>query len=157
MEYFSLSKTFNMTGWRLGWACGNVELVDPLLRVKSNIDSGIPQAIQQMAIAALDGDQSVIEANNAIIQKRRDKVVNALRSIGLEVTNPKASLYIWARIPEGDTSADFAARLIEEQGVVVTPGNGYGPAGEGYIRLSLTLPDNEVDEGVERIAAFTSQ
>jgi len=156
MEYFSLSKTFNMTGWRLGWACGNAELVDPLLRVKSNIDSGIPQAIQQMAIAALDGDQSVIEANNAIIQKRRDKVVAALRSIGLEVTNPKASLYIWARIPEGDTSADFAARLIEEQGVVVTPGNGYGPAGEGYIRLSLTLPDAEVDEGVERIAAFTS-
>ncbi len=157
MEYFSLSKTFNMTGWRLGWACGNAELVDPLLRVKSNIDSGIPQAIQQMAIAALDGDQSVIEANNAIIQKRRDKVVTALRSIGLEVTNPKASLYIWAKIPEGDTSADFAARLIEEQGVVVTPGNGYGPAGEGYIRLSLTLPDEEVDEGVERIAAFTSQ
>ncbi len=157
MEYFSLSKTFNMTGWRLGWACGHAELVDPLLRVKSNIDSGIPQAIQRMAIAALDGDQSVIEANNAIIQRRRDKVVAALRSIGLEVTNPKASLYIWARIPEGDTSADFAARLIEEQGVVVTPGNGYGPAGEGYIRLSLTLPDDEVDEGVERIAAFTSQ
>lgn len=156
MEYFSLSKTFNMTGWRLGWACGNAELVDPLLRVKSNIDSGIPQAIQQMAIAALDGDQSVIAANNAIIQRRRDKVVNALRSIGLEVTNPKASLYIWAKIPEGDTSADFAARLIEEQGVVVTPGNGYGPAGEGYIRLSLTLPDDEVDEGVERIAAFTA-
>ena len=157
MEYFSLSKTFNMTGWRLGWACGHAELVDPLLRVKSNIDSGIPQAIQQMAIAALDGDQSVIEANNAIIQARRDKVVSALRSIGLEVTNPKASLYIWARIPEGDTSADFAARLIEEQGVVVTPGNGYGPAGEGFIRLSLTLPDEEVDEGVERIAAFTSR
>ena len=157
MEYFSLSKTFNMTGWRLGWACGHAELVDPLLRVKSNIDSGIPQAIQRMAIAALDGDQSVIEANNAIIQRRRDKVVAALRSIGLEVTNPKASLYIWAKIPEGDTSADFAARLIEEQGVVVTPGNGYGPAGEGYIRLSLTLPDDEVDEGVERIAAFTSQ
>ena len=157
MEYFSLSKTFNMTGWRLGWACGNAALVDPLLRVKSNIDSGIPQAIQQMAIAALDGDQSVIEANNAIIQARRDKVVSALRSIGLEVTNPKASLYIWAKIPEGDSSADFAARLIEEQGVVVTPGNGYGPAGEGYIRLSLTLPDHEVDEGVERIAAFTSR
>lgn len=157
MEYFSLSKTFNMTGWRLGWACGHADLVDPLLRVKSNIDSGIPQAIQRMAIAALDGDQSVIEANNTIIQRRRDKVVAALRSIGLEVTNPKASLYIWAKIPEGDTSADFAARLIEEQGVVVTPGNGYGPAGEGYIRLSLTLPDDEVDEGVERIAAFTSQ
>ena len=156
MEYFSLSKSFNMTGWRIGWACGNAELVDPLLRVKSNIDSGIPQAIQQMAIAALDGDQSVIEANNAIIQGRRDKVVAALRSIGLEVTNPQASLYIWAKIPNGESSAEFAARLIEEQGVVVTPGNGYGPAGEGYVRLSLTLPDDQVDEGVERIAAFTS-
>ena len=156
MEYFSLSKSFNMTGWRVGWACGNAEMVDALLRVKSNIDSGIPQAIQQMAIAALLGDQSVIEANNAIIERRRDKVVAALRAIGLEVTNPKASLYIWARIPEGDSSAGFASRLIEEQGVVVTPGNGYGPSGEGYIRLSLTLPDDEVDEGVERIAAFTS-
>ena len=155
IEYFSLSKTFNMTGWRIGWACGNAEMVDALLRVKSNIDSGIPQAIQQMAIAALSGDQSVIEANNRILQGRRDKVVAALEQIGIEVLHPRASLYIWAKIPEGQSSADFAARLIEEQGVVVTPGNGYGPSGEGYIRLSLTLPDNEVDEGVERIAAFT--
>ena len=156
IEYFSLSKTFNMTGWRIGWACGNPEMVDALLRVKSNIDSGIPQAIQQMAIAALAGDQSVIEANNQILQGRRDKVVAALEQIGLEVLHPRASLYIWAKIPEGQSSADFAARLIEEQGVVVTPGNGYGPSGEGYIRLSLTLPDDEVDEGVQRIAAFTS-
>ena len=156
IEYFSLSKTFNMTGWRIGWACGNAEMVDALLRVKSNIDSGIPQAIQQMAIAALSGDQSVIAANNQILQNRRDKVVAALEAIGLEVLHPRASLYIWAKIPEGQSSANFAARLIEEQGVVVTPGNGYGPSGEGYIRLSLTLPDNEVDEGVNRIAAFTS-
>ena len=155
IEYFSLSKTFNMTGWRIGWACGNAEMIDALLRVKSNIDSGIPQAIQQMAIAALAGDQSVIEANNQILQGRRDKVVAALEQIGLKVLHPRASLYIWAKIPEGQSSADFAARLIEEQGVVVTPGNGYGPSGEGYIRLSLTLPDNEVDEGVQRIAAFT--
>ena len=157
IEYFSLSKTFNMTGWRIGWACGNPEMVDALLRVKSNIDSGIPQAIQQMAIAALAGDQSVIEANNQILQGRRDKVVAALEQIGLEVLHPRASLYIWAKIPEGQSSADFAARLIEEQGVVVTPGNGYGPSGEGYIRLSLTLPDDEVDEGVQRIAAFTTR
>ena len=156
IEYFSLSKTFNMTGWRIGWACGNAEMVDALLRVKSNIDSGIPQAIQQMAIAALSGDQSVIAANNRILQNRRDKVVAALEAIGLEVLHPRASLYIWAKIPEGQSSADFAACLIEEQGVVVTPGSGYGPSGEGYIRLSLTLPDNEVDEGVNRIAAFTS-
>ena len=157
IEYFSLSKTFNMTGWRVGWACGNAEMVDALLRVKSNIDSGIPQAIQQMAIAALSGDQSVIEANNQTLQGRRDKVVAALEQIGLEVLRPRASLYIWAKIPEDQSSADFAARLIEEQGVVVTPGNGYGPSGEGYIRLSLTLPDEEVDEGVNRIAAFTSR
>ena len=156
MEYFSLSKSFNMTGWRVGWACGNAEMVDALLRVKSNIDSGIPQAIQQMAIAALRGDQSVIAANNQILQRRRDKVAAALEAIGLEVLRPRASLYVWAKIPAAQSSADFAARLIEEQGVVVTPGNGYGPSGEGYIRLSLTLPDDEVDEGVERIAAFTS-
>ncbi len=160
IEYFSLSKTFNMTGWRIGWACGNAEMVDALLRVKSNIDSGIPQAIQQMAIAALrdEDDQSTIAiaANNRILQNRRDKVVAALEAIGLEALHPRASLYVWAKIPEGQSSADFAARLIEEQGVVVTPGNGYGPSGEGYIRLSLTLPDNEVDEGVNRIAAFTS-
>ncbi len=156
MEYFSLSKSFNMTGWRIGWACGNAEMADALLRVKSNIDSGIPQAIQQMAIAALDGDQSVMDANNAILQQRRDKVVSALRKIGLEVNDPRSTLYIWAKIPEGGSSAEFAARLIEEQGVVVTPGRGYGPAGEGYVRLSLTLPDDQVDEGVERIAAFTA-
>lgn len=156
LEYFSLSKSFNMTGWRIGWACGNAEMADALLRVKSNIDSGVPQAIQRMAIAALDGDQSVMEANNAILQRRRDKVTAALRRIGLEVSEPKATLYVWAKIPDGGSSADFAARLIEEQGVVVTPGNGYGPAGEGYVRLSLTLPDEQVDEGVERIARFTS-
>lgn len=156
MEYFSLSKSFNMTGWRIGWACGNAEMVNALLRVKSNIDSGIPQAIQQMAIAALLGDQSVIAANNRTLQSRRDKVVAALEAIGLDVLRPRASLYVWAKIPAGQSSADFAARLIEEQGVVVTPGNGYGPSGEGYIRLSLTLPDHEVDEGVARIAAFTS-
>ena len=146
-----------MTGWRFGWVCGNKDLVDALLRVKSNVHGGIPQAIQQMAIAALSGDQSVIEANNQILQGRRDKVVAALEQIGLEVLHPRASLYIWAKIPAAQSSADFAARLIEEQGVVVTPGNGYGPSGEGYIRLSLTLPDEEVDEGVNRIAAFTSR
>ena len=156
IEFFSFSKTFNMTGWRIAWAAGNPEMINALMRVKSNIDSGIPQAIQHMAIAALEGDQSLIAANSAILQRRRDRVVAALEKIGLRVRNPKASLYVWARVPEGMTSAEFATRLLEEQAVVVTPGRGYGEHGEGYVRLSLTVPDDQIDEGARRIAALTS-
>ena len=156
IEFFSFSKTFNMTGWRIAWAAGNPEMINALMRVKSNIDSGIPQAIQHMAIAALEGDQSLIAANSAILQRRRDRVVAALEKIGLRVRNPKASLYVWARVPEGMTSAEFATRLLEEQAVVVTPGRGYGEYGEGYVRLSLTVPDDQIDEGARRIAALTS-
>ena len=155
VEFFSFSKTFNMTGWRIAWVAGNPEIVNALMRVKSNIDSGIPQAIQRMAIAALDGDQSLIETNNAALQRRRDRVVEALEKIGLRVNAPKASLYVWARVPDGLTSADFATRLLEEQAVVVTPGRGYGEYGEGYVRLSLTVPDDQIDEGARRIAALT--
>ena len=155
VEFFSFSKTFNMTGWRIAWVAGNAEVVNALMRVKSNIDSGIPQAIQRMAIAALDGDQSFITKNNAVLQRRRDRVVEALQQIGLRVSVPKASLYVWAHVPEGMTSADFATRLLEEQAVVVTPGRGYGEHGEGYIRLSLTVPDEQIDEGARRIAALT--
>jgi len=155
VEFFSLSKTYNMTGWRIAWVAGNPEVVNALMRVKSNIDSGIPQAIQHMAIAALDGDQSLIAQNNASLQRRRDRVVAALQKIGLRVSSPKASLYVWARVPDGMTSADFATRLLEEQAVVVTPGRGYGEHGEGYVRLSLTVPDDQIDEGARRIAALT--
>ncbi len=155
LEFFSFSKTFNMTGWRIAWAAGNAELINAFMRVKSNIDSGIPQAIQRMAIAALEGDQGVIATNNAQLQDRRDRVVAALEKIGLRVPTPKASLYVWARVPEGRSSAEFAADLLEQQAVVVTPGRGYGEAGEGYIRLSLTVPDAQLEEGVRRIGEFT--
>jgi LL-diaminopimelate aminotransferase len=156
MEFFSFSKTYNMTGWRIAWAAGNAELINALMRVKSNVDSGIPQAIQLMAIEALQGDQSVIGEHNAILQRRRDRVVEALEQIGLRVQRPKASLYVWARAPEGMTSADFAERLLEEQAVVVTPGRGYGEHGEGYVRLSLTTPDDQLEEGIRRIAEWTA-
>lgn len=151
IEFHSLSKSYNMTGWRIGMAVGNAEIIDALMRVKSNLDSGIPQAIQRMAIAALEGPGDCIEEHNRVYQRRRDRLVAALRGLGLRVTPPKASLYVWARVPEGTTSVQFATRLLEEAGVVVTPGVGYGPSGEGYVRLSLTIPDERLEEGVRRL------
>jgi LL-diaminopimelate aminotransferase len=155
IEFHSLSKSYNMTGWRIGMAVGNPTLIDALMRVKSNIDSGIPQAIQRMAITALEGPQDCVPEHNAIYQRRRDRLVDALRIAGLRVNPPKASLYVWARIPDGFTSADFAARLIDDIGVVVTPGTGYGKQGEGFIRLSLTTPDDRVEEGARRLIEWS--
>lgn len=154
IEFNSLSKTYNMTGWRIGMAVGNAAMIDALTRVKSNLDSGIPQAIQYMGIAAMRGPQTVIAEHNAVYQARRDRVVAALQRIGLRVEPPKASLYIWAGLPAGERSIDFAARLLDDTGVVVTPGIGYGDRGEGYVRLSLTTPDDRVDEGLRRLASW---
>lgn len=154
IEFHSLSKSYNMTGWRIGMAVGNAAIIDALMRVKSNLDSGIPQAIQRMAIAALDGPQDVIAEHNAIYQRRRDRLVAALTKIGLRLRAPKASLYLWARVPEGTTSVQFATRLLDEVGVVVTPGIGYGPTGEGYVRLSLTISDAQLEEGVRRMESL---
>ncbi len=151
VEFNSWSKIYNMTGWRIGMVVGNAQMVDALMRVKSNIDSGIPQAIQRMAIEAVYGPQDCIEEHNAIYQRRRDRIVEVLRKVGLDVDLPKASLYVWAKLPEGVTSADYAARLIDELGVVVTPGRGYGINGEGYIRLSVTTPDDRLEEGLRRL------
>jgi len=151
VEFNSWSKIYNMTGWRIGMVVGNATLVDALMRVKSNIDSGIPQAIQRMAIAAVYGPQECIDEHNRIYQRRRDRMVEVLREIGLKVEPPKASLYVWAKLPDGVTSGEFAAQLIEECGVVVTPGRGYGEYGEGYIRLSVTTPDDELEEGLARL------
>lgn len=151
IEFHSLSKSYNMTGWRIGMAVGNAQIIDALMRVKSNIDSGIPQAIQRMAIAALEGPQDVIAEHNAIYERRRDRLVAALTKLGLRLRAPKASLYLWARVPEGMTSVQFATRLLDEVGVVVTPGIGYGPTGEGYVRLSITVPDDQLEEGVRRM------
>jgi LL-diaminopimelate aminotransferase len=157
IEFHSLSKSYNMTGWRIGMAVGNPTLIDALFRIKSNVDSGINQAVQRMAITALEGSQDCIEEHNAIYQKRRDRLVEALRVCGLRVNNPRASLYIWARIPSGYTSAQYATRLIDEIGVVVTPGNAFGPSGEGFIRLSITTPDDRVEEGARRLIEWATK
>jgi len=154
IEFHSLSKTYNMTGWRVGMAVGNARMIDALRRVKSNLDSGIPQAIQRMAIAALTGPQECVAEHNAVYQRRRDRVVEALRSMGLRVRPPKASLYVWARVPEGFTSASFAERLLDDLAVVVTPGSGYGRQGEGYVRLSLTVADERLEEGLRRLQGW---
>jgi LL-diaminopimelate aminotransferase len=154
LEFHSLSKSYNMTGWRVGMAVGNPELVRGLLKIKENLDSGIPQAIQEMAMEALSGPQDCIEHNNATYKARRNRVVSVLRDIGLEVESPKASLYVWAKVPPGFTSAEFAARLLEDNSIVVTPGSSYGVNGEGYIRLSLTTPDERVETGLQRLASW---
>ena len=154
IEYHSFSKSFNMTGWRLGFAAGNKDLVQNLLTVKSNLDSGVPQAIQMMGVEAFEKIEEFTNLNNAIYKKRRDKLANALAEIGLNVVVPKAALYLWCKVPEGYTSASFTELLLEQCNVVVTPGNGYGEYGEGYVRLSLTTPDDLVDEGVKRISKW---
>ena len=154
LEFHSLSKTYNMTGWRIGMAVGNAEMIRALFQIKANLDSGIPQAIQQMAIEALTGSQDCVDSNVEIYQRRRDRVIKALRTLGLTVDVPRASLYIWARVPEGFTSAELAARLLEETDIVVTPGSSYGQYGEGYIRLSLTTPDEQVEKGCQRLESW---
>jgi LL-diaminopimelate aminotransferase len=154
IEFHSLSKSYNMTGWRIGMAVGNAEVIDALKRIKSNLDSGVPQAIQQAAIAALSGPQDCIQEHNRIYQRRRDLIIEVLRGIGLEAQPPKASLYIWAKVPKGYTSVELTNELLETAGVVVTPGTGYGRHGEGYIRLSLTIPDASLVKGLSRLAAW---
>jgi LL-diaminopimelate aminotransferase len=156
MEFQSLSKIYNMTGWRIGMAVGNAKMIDALRRLKSNLDSGIPQAIQHAAIAALTGPQDCIAEHNAIYQKRRDLVVEVLTKIGLKVTVPKASFYIWAKVPKGYNSVDFTADLLDQVGVAVTPGVGYGQSGEGYVRLSLTVPDIALQKGLIRLSNWHS-
>jgi LL-diaminopimelate aminotransferase len=155
IEFNSLSKTFNMTGWRAAMAVGNAEVIDALTRVKSNLDSGLPQAIQQMAITALDDPRDSITSHNAIYQRRRDRAVEVLQQLGLRVESPKASLYVWARLPADEpSSGEYAARLVNETGVVLTPGASYGEAGEGYVRLSLTIADDRLEEALNRLSRF---
>ena len=154
LEFHSLSKTYNMTGWRIGMAVGNRDLIDALMVVKSNLDSGVPQAVQYMAIEALNAPIDSVAERNAVYQRRRDRVVGVLRGIGIEVETPRASLYVWARVPGGYTSAQFTEALLEERDIVVTPGTGYGEQGEGYVRLSLTIPDDEMEKGLRRLSTW---
>ena len=154
LEFHSLSKSYNMTGWRLGMAVGNAEMIAALMIIKSNLDSGVPNAVQYMGIEAMSSPQSMIDERNGIYQHRRDRVVQVMLEIGLHVDPPKASLYVWARVPEGYSSAKFTEFLLEEGNIVVTPGNGYGKYGEGYIRLSLTIPDLDMERGLQRMAGL---
>ena len=154
VEFHSLSKTYHMTGWRIGMVVGNADIVDALFRVKSNLDSGIPQAIQYAAVEALYGSQEHIAEHNAILQRRRDKLVKVLNELGLKARIPKATFYIWAKIPQGYTSIDFTKKLLDEVGIAVTPGVGYGREGEGYIRLSLTISDDRLEQGMNRLSSW---
>ncbi len=151
IEFFSLSKSYNMTGWRIAFAAGNAQAIAALGTVKNNLDSGQFTAIQDAAIVALTGDQSCVADMCELYQQRRDAVVDALRAIGLQCNSPKATIYVWAKVPDGETSESFATKLLEQAHVIVTPGSGYGPDGEGYIRISLTTPDDRLLEAVRRI------
>jgi LL-diaminopimelate aminotransferase len=151
VEVFSLSKGFNMTGWRCAAILGNADAVRAYWRLKTNVDSGLFEAIQLTAVAALDGPRAAVEEMNAVYQRRRDLVVGALREIGVEVEPPKGTIYVWAPVPEGHTSTSFAELVLEEAAVVVSPGSMYGPSGEGFFRISLTTPDERITEAVERL------
>jgi LL-diaminopimelate aminotransferase len=152
IEFHSLSKTYNMTGWRIGWACGNKEAVAALGKVKTNIDSGIFQAVQIAGIAALEGDQVHIDRMNKIYEDRRDCLIKGLERIGWKIEKPKATFYVWAPLPKGQNSSiDFAKILLEKASVVATPGVGFGVAGEGYIRFAMTAREERIKEAVERI------
>jgi len=157
IEFHSLSKSYNMTGWRIGMVVGNADMIDALKRVKSNIDSGIPQAIQYAAIEALAGPQDSVREQSLRYQRRRDLVVDMLNDIGLETRRPKAGLYVWTKVPGNYTSLEFANELLEQVGVVVTPGIGYGQNGEGYIRISLTISDANLVKGLSRLAGWHSR
>ena len=151
VEFHSLSKTYNMTGWRIGWAVGNGDAVGALGRVKTNIDSGIFNAVQMAGIAALDGPQDAVVEMRDLYQSRRDRICKVFEEAGFVFQRPKGGVFVWLPVPEGETSASFTERLLNEAGVVVSPGMAYGPSGEGYVRLSLTTPDDRLDEAVERI------
>jgi LL-diaminopimelate aminotransferase len=142
-----------MTGWRVAFACGNATAIKALGTVKSNIDSGVFTAVQDAAIEAFNGPQEEIDALCAMYQRRRDLVMGALTKIGVEAANPKATIYVWAKVPSGFTSVTFANHILDKAGVVVPPGSAYGPDGEGFIRLSLTTPDDRLAEAVARIEA----
>lgn len=151
VEFHSLSKSYNMTGWRIGMMVGNASVVSALGRVKTNVDSGIFQTVQYAGIAALTGDQSWMAERNLIYQRRRDRVLATLREIGVEAPTPKASLYVWAPVPAGETSLGFSLKVLNELAVWVTPGVGFGPSGEGFFRISLTTPDHRLEEAMRRL------
>ncbi len=151
IEFNSLSKPFNMTGWRIGWAVGNKDVIEALGRIKTNIDSGIFEAIQYAGIEALNNAQENITRMVNIYTKRRDLLVKGLNDLGWEIKKNKASFYIWAKVPEGYTSAEFSTLVFQKTGIFFTPGNGYGKYGEGYVRIALTVNEERINEALGRL------
>ncbi|MBW2118453.1 MAG: LL-diaminopimelate aminotransferase [Deltaproteobacteria bacterium] len=155
VEFHSLSKTYNMTGWRIGFAVGNRKAIEGLGAIKSNIDSGVFQAVQMAGIEAIRGDQSCVTEMVGVYARRRDLMVQGLADAGFEVESPKATFYLWVKVPEGYTSSGLTTRLLEDTGLVVTPGNGFGEPGEGFFRIALTRKRKRLSEAIERIKAIS--
>ena len=151
VEFHSLSKTYNMTGWRIGWVAGSPVAIEAIKRLKTNIDSGVFDAIQRAGIAAIEGPQDHLHDCLETYRRRRDLLCDGLKSMGIVVEPPLGSIYVWAPVPEGHTSESFTTFLLDEADIVVAPGTGYGPSGAGFVRFSLTVPDDRVEEGVERL------
>lgn len=151
IEFHSLSKTYNMTGWRLGWAAGNRNVIEALSRLKSNLDSGVFTAVQYAGIEALNGPQDSVESMQELYAQRRDVVIEGLRQLGWELEKPRATIYVWAPVPPGYTSTEFASLLLEKAGVVVTPGISYGQHGEGYFRISLCVEKERIETAIGRL------
>jgi LL-diaminopimelate aminotransferase len=154
IEFNSLSKTYNMTGWRIAFAAGNREAINGLLKVKTNVDSGVFQAVQEAAIAALTGSDEVIDRNNSIYRERRDVLIEGLKKSGMEVHIPGATFYVWCKVPEKYDSMQFVKKLLNDTGILATPGVGFGEGGEGYIRFALTRDVSVIREAVERLESF---
>ena len=152
VEIFSLSKGWNMTGWRVGWVAGNAEVVEQFRRLKTNLDSGMFEAVQLAGVAALTEARGFPAEMSAIYRRRRDLMIEALAGIGLPAEPPQATPYIWVRVPDGHTSETFTELVLEEAGVVLSPGPSFGPSGEGYVRVSLTVADERLEEAASRIA-----
>lgn len=151
IEFHSLSKTYNMTGWRIGMAVGNKAAVGALAKLKSNLDSGAFKAVQLAAIEALSGPQQCVEDNRQVFEERRNVLIDGLNSLGWKMARPQATFYMWVPVPKGETSASFTEKLLDKCGILVVPGSGYGPSGEGYVRFAITLPKERIAEAIQRL------
>ena len=151
LEFHSLSKTFNMTGWRLGFVAGAKDAIDTLAKVKSNIDSGVFQAVQQAGAVALDQGEAAIQEMRKIYQRRRDLLAAALDSAGLKYLKPKATFYFWVKAPKGMSSEQMAGAMLDQAGIICSPGSGYGPEGEGYVRFALVVKEERMEEAAKRL------
>ena len=155
VEFHSLSKTYNMTGWRIGWVAGAPQAIEAIKRLKTNIDSGVFDAVQRAGIVALESSGEHLRSVVDRYRRRRDLLCDGLKSMGVVVEPPRGSIYVWVPVPDGHTSESFTKHLLDEVDIVVAPGNGYGPSGEGFVRFSLTLADDRLEEGVERLRKAT--